>query len=69
MRLHVSFPDPSGSPLTTWREVRDAIGKRCKTLIETLVSGKTSLEADLQAVSIRESVMTFKYYFLRSSHV
>jgi arsenate reductase len=55
-RLHVSFPDPSGSSLATWRDVRDAIGRCCKTLIETLVSGKTLLEADLQAVSIKESV-------------
>ncbi len=55
-RLHVSFPDPSGGTLSTWREVRDAIGNSCKTLIETLKSGKNPLEADLQSTRIKESL-------------
>lgn len=43
-RLHVSFPDPSGEPLARWREVRDALGTSCKTLIEKLNAGETPTE-------------------------
>ena len=46
-RLHVSFPDPSGGSLETWREVRDALGATCKRLIETLQMGETPTEDSL----------------------
>ena len=48
-RLHVSFPDPSGGSLETWREVRDALGTTCKRLVETLQAGETPTEASLRA--------------------
>ncbi len=48
-RLHVSFPDPTGKPLETWREVRDAIGVTCKNLIKTLKAGDTPTEEALSA--------------------
>ena len=48
-RLHVSFPDPSGKPLETWREVRDAVGVTCRRLVETLQAGNTPTEEALTA--------------------
>ena len=48
-RLHVSFPDPTGKPLSTWREVRDAIGATCKQLIDTLKAGDIPTEKTLTA--------------------
>ena len=43
-RLHVSFPDPSGEPLERWREVRDALGTSCRTLVKLLKAGDTPTE-------------------------
>ena len=42
-RLHISFPDPSGQPLETWREVRDALGDMSKQLVAALKRGETPL--------------------------
>ena len=47
-RLQVSFPDPSGDALDRWREVRDALGETCKTLVETLKAGDTPTEKTLK---------------------
>lgn len=46
-RLHVSFPDPSGHDLQTWRSVRDALGDTMRRLAEALARGATPREADL----------------------
>ena len=45
--LHISFPDPSGGSLETWREVRDALGATCKQLVEALQAGETPTEESL----------------------
>lgn len=37
-RLHVSFVDPSGKSLETWREVRDSIGETSRKLIQAIKS-------------------------------
>ena len=47
-RLHVSFPDPSGEPLARWREVRDALGESCRTLLETLQAGEAPTNEALE---------------------
>ncbi len=46
-RLHVSFMDPSGNDLATWREVRDALGDTARRLVEVLARGETPREDDL----------------------
>lgn len=46
-RLHVSFMDPSGNDLATWREVRDALGDAARRLFEVLARGETPREDDL----------------------
>jgi arsenate reductase len=48
-RLHVAFRDPSGHDLDVWREVRDAIGTTCRTLVESLARGEVPDEATLRA--------------------
>lgn len=53
-RLHVSFPDPSGHSVEMWRQVRDAIGQSCKTLIETLKAGNKPRESDLLPAAFTE---------------
>lgn len=47
-RLHVSFPDPSGHSLSTWREVRDALGGMSRVLVDTLAKGETPTEEILK---------------------
>ncbi len=49
-RLHVAFPDPSGKTLDNWRNVRDAIAKSSKKLIEILKADETPTEDALKAV-------------------
>lgn len=46
-RLHVSFPDPSGHDLDTWREVRDSISTTCQRLITTLAKGEPLNQSSL----------------------
>ena len=46
-RLHISFEDPSGQSLDKWREVRDAIGRSSKKLIEILANNKTPKQKDI----------------------
>ena len=46
-RLHVSFPDPSGNDLATWREVRDGLGDTARRLVHVLARGQTPHEDDL----------------------
>lgn len=54
-RLHVSFPDPSGHELDTWREVRDAIDRMSQALIQSLAQHGAADEAALsQAALARE---------------
>ena len=48
-RLHVAFPDPSGQPLDTWREVRDAIGKMSQKLVQILQEGNEPTEEGLKS--------------------
>ena len=43
-RLHVSFPDPSQQGLERWREVRDALGRMSRALVETIAKGETLTE-------------------------
>ena len=43
-RLHVSFPDPSGESLDTWREVRDALGEMSERLVSVLKRGEAPTE-------------------------
>ena len=50
-RLHVAFRDPSGHGPEVWREVRDAIGTTCRTLVETLARGEMPDEAALRVVA------------------
>ncbi|GLV48096.1 arsenate reductase [Thermus sp. LT1-2-5] len=39
-KRHVSFPDPTGQPLEEWRRVRDALGRMCRHLAESLKKGE-----------------------------
>jgi arsenate reductase len=50
-RRHVAFRDPSGHGLDVWREVRDALGATCRTLVEGLARGEVPDEATLRAVA------------------
>jgi len=50
-RLHVAFRDPSGHGLEVWREVRDAIGATCRTLVDLLARGQDPDEATLRAAA------------------
>lgn len=43
-RVHVSFPDPSGHDLATWRKVRDSLGATAGRLVELLVRRETPTE-------------------------
>jgi len=47
LKLHVSFPDPSGKSLEEWRRVRDALGKMSEYLVTELKSGHIPSEASL----------------------
>ena len=49
MRLHVSFPDPSGQSLNRWREVRDALGRLGEKLVTMIHDGGMLTEASLGA--------------------
>ena len=49
IRLHVTFPDPTGEPLETWRTVRDTVGATCKQLICTLKESDKPSEESLEA--------------------
>lgn len=40
MRLHASFPDPTGHDELYWREVRDALGAMTEALVGDLVAGR-----------------------------
>ena len=51
-RLHVSFPDPSGSGLERWREVRDALALSCLKLISSLKAGEIPTELELKLHSL-----------------
>ena len=46
-RLHVSFPDPSGNDLATWRDVRDALGDTARRLVEVLARGQSASDDDI----------------------
>jgi len=48
VRLHVSFPDPSGQGLDAWREVRDAIGRMSQALVQSLAQQGAADEAALR---------------------
>lgn len=52
-RLHASFPDPSGQALERWREVRDALGRASRSLVETLAAGEAPTEAALLGAARR----------------
>jgi arsenate reductase len=41
VRLHRSFPDPSGQPLARWRHVRDELERVSRQLISGLERGET----------------------------
>ncbi len=47
-RLHVSFPDPSGSSLERWREVRDALKEMAEKLGAGLEKNHIPTEEELQ---------------------
>lgn len=46
-RYHVSFPDPSGHALESWRRVRDALGAMSLVLVAAAARGETPAEAAL----------------------
>lgn len=48
VRLHLSFPDPSGKGLDVWREVRDAIGRLSQVLIQPLAQQGAADETALR---------------------
>jgi arsenate reductase len=48
VRLHVGFPDPSGQGLDAWREVRDAIGRMSRALVQSLAQQGAADEAALR---------------------
>jgi len=50
-RLHVSFPDPSGQSVESWRKVREATGRFAEKLVGALVARRMPLEAELQAAA------------------
>lgn len=48
LRLHASFPDPSGQGLDAWREVRDAIGRMSQALVRSLAEQGAADETALR---------------------
>ncbi len=48
-RLHVSFPDPSGQDASAWREVRDALGRMSRALVEAIYSRESPTASLLEA--------------------
>jgi arsenate reductase len=46
-RRHVSVPDPSGGSRHTWCEVRDALGRMSRALVEGLAEGRVVEDAAL----------------------
>lgn len=48
VRLHVSFPDPSGEDLDRWREVRNAVGTTSQALVRALSEGRSPSEDDIR---------------------
>ncbi len=44
MRLHGSFPDPSGQDIGEWRRVRDLLGEMSRKLVAILTAGGTPTE-------------------------
>jgi arsenate reductase (thioredoxin) len=48
IRLHVSFPDPSGQSLERWREVRDALKEMAEKLVTGLERNHIPSEKELQ---------------------
>ncbi|MEZ0347204.1 MAG: arsenate reductase ArsC [Thermus sp.] len=46
-KRHVSFPDPTGKPLEAWRQVRDALGRMARFLVERLRAGEIPSDEDL----------------------
>ncbi len=52
-RLHISFRDPSGQNLESWRGVRDAIGRVAEKLVAALNAGSMPQEAELRAAGER----------------
>ena len=53
VRLHAGFPDPSGSDLDRWREVRDAIEVVARRLVRALAAGRPPTAADLEGTPDR----------------
>ncbi|WP_018111566.1 arsenate reductase ArsC [Thermus igniterrae] len=47
-RRHVPFPDPTGQGLEAWRQVRDALGRMSRFLVERLREGQIPSEEDLR---------------------
>ncbi len=47
-KRHVSFPDPTGKPLEAWREVRDALGRTARRLVEALKEGRLPSDEELR---------------------
>ena len=52
-RLHVSFPDPSGESLDTWREVRDALREMSERLVSVQKRGETPTEEAIRPADTR----------------
>ncbi len=48
LRIHVSFKDPAGCSLETWREVRDALGRMAEALVSSLERGQVPTEEQLR---------------------
>lgn len=51
-RLHVAFPDPSGSSLETWRVVRDLLGEMSERLVDALARGRSPTESEITPDSL-----------------
>lgn len=61
-RLHVSFPDPSGQGLDTWRKVRDALGRMSLKLVTGLERGELPDEAALKRQVLAAGVSSPREY-------
>lgn len=47
LRLHVDVPDPTGSPLETWRAAREALGAMAARCVSALAEGRWPNEGEL----------------------
>lgn len=56
-RIHVSFPDPTGHGLQTWRQVRDALGRMAETVVSALNQGRLPDADELRAVADNPPVL------------